>query len=552
MAQESSPSSRFRLPLRLVSVAILVGVGALAIAGCLLTRGVVADQERKLLKQRTEEAGVTLGSALGAVQTQLSSLASTYSEANNDSTAFRGSATLMTKAPGGFSSVALVKQGATPKLVTVAGAPLADFPAPAAAAMNTAVAKAGLTGTIVATPLFGGNKNARRLGWVYAGPTLNGYAVYAESLIRPQTQTPATSSAPFAELIAAIYAVPRVQSDQLIVATGPLRNLPLRGDVARTTTPVGQGSPWLLIAKARHPLVGSVAKAMPWAILAAGLLTALLACAIVETLARRREYAMSLVRLRTDELERSMGDLADAHDQLVRQERLAAIGELASTIGHELRNPLGVLSNAIYLLRGDLGEQPSEPARRHIATAEREVSAATVIVSDLLEYARQRNPVLLEVDVPDLIQEVLAVLPPPSGVTVTTDIAPAVRLRADRDQLRQLLLNLLSNAYQSMTDGGRVVVGAAAGGGGVRMWVTDSGGGIPKAGRAGLSEPFFTTKARGVGLGLAVCQRVVAAHHGEIVVESAPGEGSTFRITMPAVAAPRQPADDQLRSGASR
>jgi two-component system sensor histidine kinase HydH len=291
---------------------------------------------------------------------------------------------------------------------------------------------------------------------------------------------------------------------------------------------------------------------MPWAILAAGVLTALLACAIVETLARRREYAMSLVRLRTDELERSMGELADAHEQLVRQERLAAIGQLASTIGHELRNPLGVLSNAVYLLRGDLGHNPTEAAQRHLAAAEREVSAATVIVSDLLEFARHRDPVLLEVEVPDLIQEVLGVLPPPTGVTVTTEIAPAVRLRADRDQLRQLLLNLLSNAYQSMPDGGRVVVGAAAGGGVVRMWVTDSGEGIPQDVRARLFEPFFTTKARGVGLGLAVCQRVVAAHHGEIVVESAPGEGSTFRVTMPAVAAPRQPADDQVRSGASR
>src|SRR4051794_6613411 len=549
MPGESSPSSRKRPALRLVSIAVLVGVGGLSLAGCLLTRGVVDDQERKLLQQRTEEAGVTLGSALGAVQTQLSSLATAFASTNDNTKAFQQTATLMTKAPGGFSSVAVVKQGTTPQIVSVAGAPLSTLPAPAVAALNSAVAKAALAGTLVATPLFDGNKSARRLGWVFVGPTLPGHAICAESLVRPQTQSPATSSAPFAELVAAIYAVPRVQSDQLIVATGPMRNLPLTGDVARTKAAVGQGSPWLLVAKARHPLVGSVAKAMPWAILAAGVLTALLACAIVETLARRREYAMSLVRLRTDELERSMGDLADAHDQLVRQERLAAIGQLASTIGHELRNPLGVLSNAIYLLRGDLGPTPSDPAQRHLAAAEREVSAATVIVSDLLEYARHRDPVLLDVDIAGLIHEVLAVLPPPTGVAVTTDVAPAVSLRADRDQLRQMLLNLLSNAYQSMPDGGRVVVGAVAGGGVVRMWVTDSGEGIPADVRERLFEPFFTTKARGVGLGLSVCQRVAAAHHGEIVVESAPGQGSTFRVTLPAVVAPRQPADDQVRSG---
>src|SRR4051794_32171164 len=135
MPGESSPSSRKRPALRLVSIAVLVGVGGLSLAGCLLTRGVVADQERKLLQQRTEEAGVTLGSALDAVQTQLSSLASTFASTNNDTTAFQRIATLMTKAPGGFATVAVEKQGATPKLVSVAGAPLTTLPAPALTAM---------------------------------------------------------------------------------------------------------------------------------------------------------------------------------------------------------------------------------------------------------------------------------------------------------------------------------------------------------------------------------------------------------------------------------
>src|SRR3954462_8835675 len=154
MAQESSPSSRFRLRVRLVSVAILVGVGALALAGCLLTRGVVADQERKLLKQRTEEPGVTPGTALGPVQTQLASRASTYASTNHSAVAFQQTADLMTKAPGGYSTVAVVKTGPSPKVVDVAGAPLTGLPAPALTAMNSAVAKAGPTGTIVATPLF--------------------------------------------------------------------------------------------------------------------------------------------------------------------------------------------------------------------------------------------------------------------------------------------------------------------------------------------------------------------------------------------------------------
>ena len=544
-AEQLSPSSRLRISLRPVSLAVLVGLAALSVAGLLATRGVVADQETKLLKQRTEEAGVALSGALGGLQTQLSSIGEVYAASGKSAAAFQRTATLLTKAPGGFSSIAIVKPGAASMIVTQVGKPLGTLPAPSVTAVSAAIAKAGLTGTMVATPLFDGSAGARRLGWAYAGPTLSGEVVYAESEVRPKTTSPATSSQPFSELVAAIYAVPRVQADQLITATGPA---PLKGKIATTKTPIGQGSPWLLVAKARHPLVGSVATATPWAILGAGLLTALLACGIVETMARRREYAMVLVRQRTLELEQSMGELADAHEQLVRQERLAAIGQLASTIGHELRNPLGVLSNAVYLLRGDLGDAPSDAAQRHLATAEREVSAATVIVSDLLEFARQRDPVLGDVDIADLIHEVLSVLPPPTGVEVTEDVKASVIARADRDQLRQLLLNLVSNAYQSMPEGGRVTVGGVSGGGVVRLWVTDTGEGIPADVKKRLFEPFFTTKARGVGLGLAVCSRVAEAHHGEISVDSAPGKGSTFRVTLPLVAAPRQPADDRVRT----
>lgn len=550
-AQESSPSSRFRISLRPVSLAVLIGLAALSVAGLLATRGVVADQETKLLKQRTEEAGVALSGALNGVQTQLSSLGAVYVASGRSAAGFQRSASLLTKVPGGFSSIAIVKPGATPTIVAQVGKPLTTLPSTSVAAISTATAKAGLTGTIVATPLFDGSAGVRRLGWAFAGPTLSGSVVYAESEIQPQAASPATSSQPFSELIAAIYAVPRVQNDQLIAATGSAKDLPLKGKIATTRSPVGQGAPWLLVAKARRPLVGSVATATPWAILAAGLLTALLACGIVETMARRREYAMVLVRQRTNELERSMGELADAHEQLVRQERLAAIGQLASTIGHELRNPLGVLNNAVYLLRGDLGDAPSDAAKRHLATAEREVSAATVIVSDLLEFARQRDPVIGDVDLAGLINEVLAVLPPPTGVEVTADVNPSVTARADRDQLRQLLLNLVSNAYQSMPEGGHVTVGAMTGGGVVRIWVTDTGEGIPNDVRKRLFEPFFTTKARGVGLGLAVCGRVAEAHHGEIAVESTVGEGSTFRVTLPVVVAPRQPADDQVRTEVS-
>jgi two-component system sensor histidine kinase HydH len=285
---------------------------------------------------------------------------------------------------------------------------------------------------------------------------------------------------------------------------------------------------------------------MPWAILIGGLVAAVLATAIVETVARRREYAVGLVAVRTEELEQSLVDLAAAHDQLVRQERLAAIGELASTIGHEMRNPLGVISNAVYLLRTDLGPDPSSAAQRHLATAEREISAATVIVSDLLEFARAREPAPDEVDLDALFDEVLAVLPPPKGVIVDRGDRPGqVTVRADRDMLRQVLLNLVGNAYQAMPDGGTVTLAAAGADGSVQLTVRDTGAGMSQEVRDRLFEPFFTTKARGVGLGLAVSRRIVEAHGGRIVVESEEGAGTEFRVVLPAIAPARQPPADE-------
>jgi signal transduction histidine kinase len=271
------------------------------------------------------------------------------------------------------------------------------------------------------------------------------------------------------------------------------------------------------------------------------MLAALLATAVVETLGRRREYALAVADARTRELKNSLEELAAAHDQLIRQERLAAIGELASTIGHELRNPLGVISNALYLLRGDIAKAPTESSSRHLATAEREVSAATVIVSDLLEFARQRDPVMTDVDTGALLDEAIAVLPPPTGITVDRigPTTPVVAV-ADRDMLRQVLLNLVGNAYQAMPEGGIVTVGVSDGGDTAQLQVSDTGIGMTEDVRSKLFEPFFTTKARGVGLGLAVSKRIVDAHGGSISVDSQPGAGSTFTVSLPKMRVPRQ------------
>ena len=536
------PVSRMRL--RPLSLFVLLVVAVLASASFVFTRHVVADQEHKLLKQRTDEAALYLSSLLGSVRSEFSSLAGSAAATNADPNAFRRSTKLLTAVPGGFATIALVKTSGAPQVVAQSGQPIpATLDGARAAAVQSALTHAGLTGGFVSTPLFGGTPAARELGFAYTSPALPGYVIYAEDTVHPQVSSPTTSGQPFSELVAAVYAGPRVDPSQLIAVTGGFK-APLRGDTAAAPSTIGEGQPWLLVAKARRSLVGSAATATPWILLAAVLVVGLFSVMVVETLARRREYALAVADERTEELKDSMRDLADAQEQLVRSERLAAIGELASTIGHELRNPLGVISNAVYLLRGDLGPAPTEAASRHLATAEREVSAATVIVSDLLEFARQRDPVTTDVDAVALVDEALTVLPPPSGITAVRNLpAPPVLLSADRDMLRQVLLNLIGNAYQAMIEGGSVTVGLTTDGARLHLSVTDTGVGMPPEVARRVFEPFYTTKARGVGLGLAVTRRIVEAHGGEISVVSTPGEGTTFTVTLPRVPVPKQAGD---------
>lgn len=538
-----------RLRLRPLSAVVLLVVSVLAVGGCLVTRQVVGDQERKLLKQRTEEAGLYLSSALTAVEGTLGSLAAAAA-GDGGAPAFTAGARLATKEPNSFTTIALVGSKGTPRVIASGGAVVGDLGSARAAAVRQAVAaeKAKGLAQLATTPLFKTGPSVAHVGFAYATPALPDAVVYAEIDAHPAVTSPATSGAPFSELVAAVYAGPRVQADQLLLSSAPIKDVPLRGERASARAAVGQGF-WLLVAKAKHPLVGSVATATPWAILASGLLAALLATAIVEMLARRREYALGLVAVRTEELEQSLADLATAHEQLVRQERLAAIGELASTVGHELRNPLGVIANAVYLLRSDVGPEPTEAAQRHLATAEREISAATVIVADLLEFARQRQPIIDNVDLAALAQEVLSVLPPPSGVDVVIETSDEhVVAPADRDMFRQVLLNLVSNGYQAMPDGGSLTLRVVAADGAVSVYVRDTGSGITDDVRARLFEPFFTTKARGVGLGLAVSRRIVEAHGGALTVESEVGESTEFRVVLPAIGAPRTAAPSESRS----
>lgn len=241
-------------------------------------------------------------------------------------------------------------------------------------------------------------------------------------------------------------------------------------------------------------------------------------------LRNHRERAAALAILQ----ERSR-QLREAQAELVRRERLAILGQLAGGVGHELRNPLGVIKNSVYYLRMVLPED--DRVRKHLAILEREVATANRIVTDLLDFARVKTPTRLTTDLNEVVRDVLERTPVTGTTRVVLDLASDLpRVSVDPEQVGQVLGNLVTNAVQAMPDGGTLTLATARAGGGVTVAVADTGAGIAPEHREKIFQPLFTTKAKGIGLGLAVARDLAEANGGAIEVESAPGRGSRFVV----------------------
>ncbi|MBA4068075.1 MAG: hypothetical protein C0501_31105 [Isosphaera sp.] len=228
--------------------------------------------------------------------------------------------------------------------------------------------------------------------------------------------------------------------------------------------------------------------------------------------------------------------------QLWQAARLAGVGELAASIAHELNNPLGTVALRVEQL---LAKTPADdPRRRALEVVEGEVGRMADLVGNLLQFSRAGRDQVSTVDVPEEIAKTLELVGHhlrKRQIKVEPDIAPAVPpIQADRQQLRQVFLNLFTNAADAMPDGGRLApclrTGRLPGGTpAVVVEVTDTGVGIPPDLLDRVFEPFFTTKdeGQGTGLGLAICRRIVQQHQGTLEVESRPGRGTTVRVTLP-------------------
>lgn len=242
------------------------------------------------------------------------------------------------------------------------------------------------------------------------------------------------------------------------------------------------------------------------------------------------------VSSRTRELETALEDLHEAQETLVRKEKLAMLGLLAGGVGHELRNPLGVMTNAVYYLSAVLKDAPTE-VTEYLDIVATQIKLSEKIVGDLLDFARIRPPEFETVSVRELVDEQLKRAGSMNGIKIDHDFpANLPRVRVDRVQIGQVLLNLITNAVQAMNGHGAHITfrGRAAANGFVRVDVVDTGRGMTPAEMQKLFEPLFTTKARGIGLGLAVSRGLVMANGGEISADSSPGNGTTMSVSLPA------------------
>jgi signal transduction histidine kinase len=216
-------------------------------------------------------------------------------------------------------------------------------------------------------------------------------------------------------------------------------------------------------------------------------------------------------------------------------ERLATIGQFAASIGHELRNPLGVVESSLYLVRQHLGaEVAAQPQiAKHLDRIGSEVQRANRTIHDLLDLARNRPPRRHPTGLRALVESAAEAALLPAAVTLEIAVPPDFTANIDPDQVRQILVNLMTNAAQAQRGRGRIWVDAqTTSDGATRLRVRDDGPGIPAQDRQRVFEALYTTKAKGSGLGLALCRRIMEAHDGTIELE--PGEtGASFLLQFP-------------------
>lgn len=278
-----------------------------------------------------------------------------------------------------------------------------------------------------------------------------------------------------------------------------------------------------------------------------------------------RSRAEAEVRALNEGLELKVGEktrqLLDAQEELLRKEKLAILGQLSGCVGHELRNPLGVMSNAVYFLKNVIRDD-NRIVGEYLDIIKQEIDNSRRIISDLLDFSRTKTPRAEKIHLRELIRRSLSRCAIAENVRMQIDIPESLpHIGVDLLQMGQVFQNLISNGVQSMPEGGSIRISGrrvqgspqeipgsgfdvqgldkgsnstfAGSDAYIEISVADNGVGISPENMGRLFQPLFTTKARGIGLGLTVCKNLTEANGGKIMVESEAGKGTTFTILLP-------------------
>jgi PAS domain S-box-containing protein len=248
------------------------------------------------------------------------------------------------------------------------------------------------------------------------------------------------------------------------------------------------------------------------------------------------EYSQHLEEL----VEKRTKQLKEAQEQLIKSERLAAIGQVAAMVGHDLRNPLTSIKGATYYLKKKLGPKMDEKAMEMLELIEKDIEHSNEIITDLMEYSKEIRLELTETTPKSIIKEALSLVEIPKNVKVIDSTQSEPKIKMDIDKMKRVFANFIKNAVEAMLEGGKLTISTKESDGNVEIMFIDTGIGMAKEVMEKIWTPFFTTKAEGMGLGLPICKRVIEAHGGKISVESIVGEGTTFAVTIPVEPKPKE------------
>ena len=238
------------------------------------------------------------------------------------------------------------------------------------------------------------------------------------------------------------------------------------------------------------------------------------------------KHLKSMVELRTAQLK-------DANERLVRSERLAAIGELAGMVGHDLRNPLAGIKNAAYYLKKKGTAISEAQAKEMLEIIDKAIDHSDKIINDLLDYSREMHLKLTECEPRALLDEAVRMIRVPDRIQIVNHALGETRIRVDADKIMRVFINLIKNAVDAMPEKGTLEITSRQTRDNLEIDFADTGMGIPEETLPKIFSPLFTTKAQGMGFGLAICKRIIESHGGTITVKTAVNQGTTFTVALP-------------------